>query len=47
MSCLSTAAAAAGGFAAEVRRGTVADIDPATGGPRTFWSDYKEVQHTC
>ena len=45
----STAAAAAGGFAAEVgRRGQQISIDScccrATCGPRKFWSDCKEVQ---
>ena len=48
----STAAAAAGGFAAELRRGPAADIDRSrcrrtTCGPRKFWSDCKEVQRSC
>ena len=47
----STAAASAGGFAAEVGRGQQISIRSccwrATRGPRKFWSDFKEVQHIC
>ena len=47
----SSAAAAPGGFAAEVGRGQQISIDGcccrATCGPRKFWSDCKEVQHNC
>jgi len=37
-------------FAAEVGRGQQISIDVccrATCGPRKFWSDFKEAQHTC
>ena len=44
-------AAAAGGFAAGVGRGQQLSINSccchATCGPRKFWSDCKEMQHTC
>jgi len=47
----STAAAAAGGFAAEVGRRQQISIDScccrATFGPHKCWCDCKEVQHTC
>ena len=46
----STAAAAAGGFAAEVGRRQQIPIDScccrATRRPRKFWSDCRQVQHT-
>ena len=45
------AAAAAGGFAAEVGRGQQISIDScccrATCGPRKMWFDCKEVQRAC
>jgi len=47
----STAAAADSGFAVEVVRGQHISIDSccyrATCGPRKFWPDCEEVQHTC
>ena len=46
----STAAAVASGFPAEVGRGQQISTNSccrATRGPRKFWSDCKEVQHTC
>jgi len=51
LSSQSTAVAAAGGFAAVVGRLQRISVDSccyrATCGPRKFWSDCKEVQHTC
>jgi len=52
--CLSrrvTAVAVVGGFAAEVGKGQQISTNSCccrtTCGPRTFWSDCQEVQHTC